>query len=116
MKRYFVWILSALMLIGVLSATSINLAQEKEWTRKAGIPTARWGLSTSVVNGKIYAIGGMAGDSVNGSREVSTVEVYDPTTDTWTMKADMPTARACISTCVVNGKIYVFGGYSLANA
>ena len=30
--------------------------------------------------------------------------------DTWTYKADMPTARYSVSACVVDGKIYTFGG------
>jgi N-acetylneuraminic acid mutarotase len=30
--------------------------------------------------------------------------------DTWTKKADMPTARNLLSTCVANGKIYAIGG------
>jgi hypothetical protein len=38
------------------------------------------------------------------------VEEYDPATDTWTRKADMPTARDSLSTSVVNGKIYAIGG------
>ena len=75
------------------------------------MPTARSGLSTSVVNGKIYAIGGQAGKAgPGGGPLLSTVEVYDPATDTWKKKADMPTARGWFSTSVVNGKIYAIGG------
>jgi N-acetylneuraminic acid mutarotase len=59
-------------------------------------------LSTSMVNGKIYAIGGIGGPAA--------VEEYDPATDTWTKKSDMPTERGFLSTSVVNGKIYVMGG------
>lgn len=70
------------------------------------MPTGRWELSTFVVDGKIYAIGG-AGPVYQALR---TVEVYDPTTDTWTTKSEMPTARQCLSTSVVNGKIYAIGG------
>ena len=32
----------------------------------------------------------------------------------WTRKKDLPTARAGASASVVNGKIYVFGGYGVA--
>jgi hypothetical protein len=72
------------------------------------MPTARGALSTSVVDGKIYAIGGVP---YNGGAAFSTVEVYDPATDTWTTKAPMPTARAIfLSSCEVNGIIYVIGG------
>ena len=38
------------------------------------------------------------------------MDEYDPKTDTWTAKADMPTARMMTATAVVGGKIYVIGG------
>ena len=60
-----------------------------------------------MLNGKIYAIGGAR---VWPGQAVSTVEEYDPATDTWTTKAPMPTARRSLSTSVVNGKIYAIGG------
>ena len=77
------------------------------WTKKADMPIARSCLSTNVINGKIYAIGGGADMNIS-----STVEEYDPATDTWTKKKDMPTARNSLSTSVVNGKIYAIGGLS----
>jgi hypothetical protein len=72
------------------------------------MPTARTYVSTSAVNGKIYAMGGKL--SHPGFQGLATVEEYNPATNTWTKKADMPTARASFSTSVVNGKIYAIGG------
>ena len=43
------------------------------------------------------------------------MEEYDPTTDTWTVKKPMPTARTVLDTCVVDGKIYAIGGYDYEN-
>ena len=103
----FVWILIILMLCGVLNTAPMALAAGEIWTTRADMPTPRWGLSASVVNGKIYAIGG--GQSPYGAYK-SPVEEYDPATDTWTKKADMPTGRAFFSTSAVNGKIYAIGG------
>jgi len=80
-------------------------AQGNTWTRKADMPTARQTLSTSVVNGKIYAIGGREGENA-----LSTLEEYDPATNKWIEKRDMPTARLCLSSSAVHGKIYVIGG------
>ena len=79
------------------------------WTTKADMPTSRASVSTNAVNGKIYAIGGTSGYS-QWNQGLSTVEEYDPTTDTWTKKADMPTARTYYSSCIVNSKIYAIGG------
>ncbi len=70
--------------------------------------TIRNAAAASVVDGKIYLIGGTTG----GLHEapISTVEEYDPTTDTWTRKANMPTARMFLSTIAVDGRIYAIGG------
>ena len=95
------------ILVLALGLASVSPAAEGIWTTKADMPTGRWDLSTSVVDGKIYAIGGA---SAYGSRPLRTVEEYDPATDTWTTKSEMPTARQGLSTSVVNGKIYVIGG------
>jgi hypothetical protein len=37
---------------------------------------------------------------------------YDPVTESWIQKANMPTARVCLSACAVDGKIYAIGGYN----
>ena len=87
------------------------------WTSKASMPTPRQHLSTSVVDGKIYAIGGAKETSVQSNRTIlPTVEVYDPVADTWTPKTNLPTARAMLSTSVIDGKIYAIGGGKGTNA
>ncbi len=96
----------SLVLVLALGLASVSLAAEGIWTTKSDMPTGRWELSTCVVDGKIYAIGG-AGPVYQALR---TVEEYDPATDTWTTKSDMPTARQGLSTSVVDGKIYAIGG------
>jgi N-acetylneuraminic acid mutarotase len=94
------------MTITHLSAVEAYDPATDTWTRRADMPTSRHGQSASVVNGRIYVIGGRG----QGQAFLSAVEVYDPTTDTWTRKADMPTKRAYLCTCVVDGKIYAIGG------
>ena len=56
------------------------------------------------MNGIIYVAGGGGGGSG------TTLEAYDPATDTWTSKAPMPTARQYAAAGVANGILYVFGG------
>ena len=69
------------------------------------MPTARSGLGVAVVNGKIYAIGGLSGASpVNANEE------FDPVTNAWTSEAPMPTARSGCAIAVYDNKIYVIGG------
>ena len=36
--------------------------------------------------------------------------MYDPATDKWTEKPDMPTARQFLTTSAVGGKVYAIGG------
>jgi N-acetylneuraminic acid mutarotase len=95
----------------VMILTSGNVSADYAWTKKAEMPIKRIHHSTSVVAGKIYVIGGLYTiGEWNPQWEVLTrVDEYDPLTDTWTRKADMPTVRAYTSTSVVNDKIYVFG-------
>lgn len=114
MKRHIASILVFLILTGLLGFHSISLARDK-WTEKADMPTARDNLSTSVVNGKIYAIGGSIGLVGGVAVPTAAVEEYDPATDTWIKKTDMPTPRWGLSTSTVDGKIYAIGGKKFGN-
>jgi hypothetical protein len=95
-----------LVLAWGLGLASVSPAAEGTWTTRADMPTGRWELSTSVVDGKIYAIGGAS----PVYQALRTVEEYDPATDAWTTKSEMPTARQGLSTSTVDGKIYAIGG------
>lgn len=79
------------------------------WKYKAPMPTARADLGVAEVNGKIYVIGGRANASYSRN-PLTTVEMFDPATNTWTTRAPMPTARAGLAVAAVNGKIYAMAG------
>ena len=89
------------------------------WKALAPLPSKRGAAVSTVVNGKIYVIGG--GGNFPGSKDPSihparahralgTNEVYDPATNTWETKAPMPTARNHAAIGAVSNKIYVIGG------
>ncbi len=102
------------------------------WIPMAPMPTARYELAAAPVNGKIYAIGGFSSSSsgpfaaVNGkiyaiggfgpqgfgTGAINTMEVYDPTSNSWSPRARMPTARYQFVATAVNGKIYAIGGFT----
>lgn len=63
----------------------------------------------TVVNNRIYAIGGAVGGP-NPLAPVATVEEYDPATNVWTPRAQMSLARTGAMAAVANNRIYVFGG------
>lgn len=95
-------VLTSLILCGLLVISSMSLAAGDQLEPKTDVPTPRFGLCVSVVNGKIYAIGGFS--------SLPIVEEYDPATDTWTRKANMPFGKHWFATCVLDGKIYAIGG------
>ena len=102
------WALNVLIICASLVMNVDLLVADGDWKRKADMPTARGAFATSVVNGKVFAMGGHVNKF--GDRSIATVEMYNPETDTWERRADMPTARANVSTSVVDGKIYAIGG------
>jgi N-acetylneuraminic acid mutarotase len=73
------------------------------WTQEGNMRASRAAGFSTVVDGKIYLIGGYGGSQ--------RVDEYDPSTDTWTTKSEMPSARRSLSTSALDGKIYAFGGY-----
>lgn len=86
-----------------------------KWSTRSPMPTARAGLGVAAApNGRLYAIGGW---SASGSGEVlATVEEYDPTTDKWTTRSPMPTARGLLAVAAApNGRLYAIGGLSTNN-
>ena len=83
------------------------------WTLKTNMPTARSNTTAVVVDGKIFAIGGTPTSGHWNSPiwdQENVVEVYDPETDTWTKKTNMPTGRTFMATAAADGKIYTIGG------
>ena len=85
----------------------------KGWEAITKLPTKRVDFSTAVVNEKIYLIGGTGFENADRRNiGISTVEVYDPKTNKWQRVSEMPTPRANPMSTVVDGRIYVLGGYS----
>ena len=68
------------------------------------------GAVLGVINGKLYAAGGASQvGSVTGR-----TDAYDPSTNTWTRRKDMPVPRTQAGAAVANGLLYVIGGLSSA--
>jgi RNA polymerase sigma factor (sigma-70 family) len=92
------------------------------WAQAPEMPVGKQIHSASAVDGKMYIVGGtnyetyklfLAGEI--GEDELvelySIVYIYNPATETWTTAADIPTARRQHTAAVVDGKIYVIGGW-----
>jgi len=107
--------------IGGTSFGIIHLALEEYdpildiWRKKADMPTPRWAFSAASVNGKVYVFGGATGflnmgDASYPANPIASVEEYDPATDTWTKKGDMPLVIGGSAAVTIDGKMYVMGG------
>jgi N-acetylneuraminic acid mutarotase len=83
------------------------------WTVAAPLPNPRHHMGSTVMGGKIYAVGGQHGHDQASVTQAS-LHVYDPATNTWTALTSLPRARSHIanSTFVLAGRLIVAGGES----
>jgi N-acetylneuraminic acid mutarotase len=91
------------------------LAAPGSWTPKAPLPKAFAVHAACAVDGILYVVGGDDGTSVQSLHQLKTLFAYDPKTDVWTQKKDMPTPRRFVAAAVVDGIIYVIGGGGMGN-
>lgn len=81
------------------------------WAGRAPMSAARAGMAAAVINNTIYVVGGYGVAVGGGLTPLNTLEVYDPVSDTWALKAaTMASARSSPAAAAVNGILYVIGG------
>jgi hypothetical protein len=82
-----------------------------DWNELPAFSKPRVGFSFISLNNKIYVIGGDSNlFQSNNHAPVPYVEEYDLNSNSWLLKADMPTSRILSVTNTINNKIYVIGG------
>jgi len=84
------------------------------WTTKLSIPTRVWGYASTVVDNKVYVIGGWNMTS-SGWSSAKSNQVYDPEMDTWSYRAASEVALAKSAAGTTTGdmapeRVYVLGG------
>ncbi len=82
-----------------------------QWTSIASLPTSRWGAGAATIDGKLYVVGGSHKCPHIIIDPVSVNESYDPTTQSWSSHAPMPTARWGHVVAALGGKLYAIGGW-----
>jgi N-acetylneuraminic acid mutarotase len=103
---------------GDTGISSINQAYDPAtdtWETKASMPTPRSQLGASVVDGKIYLMGGVQIDQNYPDYYSTMNEVYDPKTDTWTTKPSLPKEVTSPVSIAIGTKIYLMGGRTFVN-
>lgn len=109
---------NAICLAGLLCLSPVLASGQQAqgtWTKAASLPGVRSELQAVGVGGKIYAMGGNAMGTRDGKTEMlpdtGINQVYDPATDSWRNLAPMPKGANHTGIAVLNGKIYVGGGF-----
>jgi len=88
------------------------------WETRTSMPTSRTYLVANEVNGKIYVMAGFTFPHPPFPTLCNKTEVYDPVTDSWTEKAQMPEFTDLgygenVTSAVIDNKIYVTVGETL---
>ena len=99
--------LFAVILAMFLSAAGVVHAQK--WVTAAPVPQGAEEVYGIAAGGKMYVFGGLA----PGWKAIGMTLEYDPATDRWTRKKDMPAYHHHVALAQMNGRIYMFGGYRL---
>jgi len=85
------------------------------WRTAAPMPTKRTEVAVAALDGKIYVVGGFEKPSLGNVLNFAitpSVEMYDAVTDRWTSKAPLPVGLHHVGIGVVDGRLYVIGGYT----
>ena len=100
--RRFVALLGALLLLPLSRE-----AEARIWSEIAPMNVPRTLFGSAVLDGKIFAVGGRSTAALGSITQ--TVEVYDPSANTWSFRADFPGSGDGVRACVVDGTLYAFG-------
>lgn len=79
------------------------------------MPTKRTEVAAAPLDGKIYVVGGFEKPSLSNVMSFAitrSVEMYDPSTDQWTSRAPLPIGLHHVGIGVVDGRLFVIGGYT----
>nr|XP_006819450.1 PREDICTED: kelch-like protein 20-like [Saccoglossus kowalevskii] len=100
--------------IGGMDTTSYSLNCVERYDFSSGkvsivasMNTPRSGVGVTVIDGKIYAVGGH-----DGTQYLSSVECYDPATKRWRYVSSMTRPRRYVAVGTLNGMLYAVGGYT----
>jgi hypothetical protein len=94
--------------------------QTRRWSSAGSLSVPRFAhTATLLSNGKVLVVGGNSAvpnaSFPDGAGALSSAELYDPQTNTWSLAASMPTARSFhTATLLADGRVLVAGGALVA--
>ncbi len=82
-------------------------ARAAGWVALDPVIVPRQEVAVAAVNGKLYVIGGLSGNTV-----LSSVEEFDPTTGRWRFVAPLPAPIHHAAAAGIGNSVYVIGGFA----
>jgi hypothetical protein len=115
--------------IYIIGSTTQNIQvyepESDSWTTAKPSPQSVYAFTSAVLDGRIYIIGGQEhystpaahGGSIDDTRSVNTVQIFDPKSGNWTFGTPIPKIVAGAAAAATTGikapkGLYVFGSYS----
>jgi N-acetylneuraminic acid mutarotase len=88
------------------NGTVFALEPSGSWERRQSMPegTQRGASGVTVIGGKLFVAGGFGGAAV------ADFSAYDPSSDTWTVLADLPVPSDHLVAGAIDGIVYAAGG------
>ncbi len=82
------------------------------WAAGPAMGTPRDNPGSAALGGKLYIFGGRTrlSDGSEPQPTLNTTEMFDPGTNLWTARANMPTGRRTVAVGLLNGRAQVMGG------
>ena len=112
-KRTSVIVLALVLGLSALAFAPGAQAADYGWNYEGGMPDDRTSfLSVQLPNGSVFV---SMGFDVDGFTYQAESWLFDPATGDWTARADSPYKAVFTSGAYLNGRVYVFGGYTSAS-
>ncbi|PIO22812.1 hypothetical protein AB205_0085450 [Aquarana catesbeiana] len=105
-----------------LESMEMYFPQDDSWIGLAPLSMPRYEFGLCTLDQKVYVVGGIATTAggivthmrqgINMRKHESSVECWDPVTNTWTSVERMNECRSTLGTVVLAGELYALGGYN----